>query len=38
MDETEDDIGGNLEPSARVKLNHPLNQVIGDVSAPMKTR
>ncbi|GFZ21725.1 hypothetical protein Acr_29g0008870 [Actinidia rufa] len=38
MDNTEDDIRSNLEPSARVKLNHPLRQVIGDVSAPMKTR
>ncbi|GFZ06455.1 hypothetical protein Acr_18g0006250 [Actinidia rufa] len=38
MDNTEDDIRNNLEPSARVKLNHPLGQVIGDVSAPMKTR
>ncbi|GFY85734.1 hypothetical protein Acr_04g0004720 [Actinidia rufa] len=37
MDKIEDDIGGNLEPSARVKLYHPLNQVIGDVLALMKT-
>ncbi|KAF7151833.1 hypothetical protein RHSIM_Rhsim02G0155200 [Rhododendron simsii] len=28
----------NLEPSARVKLNHPTSQVIGKVSDPMKTR
>ena len=38
VDKVEDDIEINLEPSARVKLNHPLDQVIGDVSEPMKTR
>ena len=38
MDKVEDDIGINLEPSAKVKLNHPLDQVIGDVTEPMKTR
>ncbi|KAG5555080.1 hypothetical protein RHGRI_012571 [Rhododendron griersonianum] len=27
-----------LEPSARVKLNHPTSQVIGNVTDPMKTR
>ena len=26
------------DPSARVKLNHPVTQVIGEVTAPMKTR
>ena len=26
------------EPSARVKSNHPLSQVIGDVNGPIKTR
>ncbi|KAH7856011.1 hypothetical protein Vadar_031574 [Vaccinium darrowii] len=27
-----------LQPSARVKLNHPTSQVIGNVTDPMKTR
>ena len=27
-----------LEPSSRVKLNHPVDQVIGSVTEPMKTR
>ena len=38
MYKVEDDVGGNLEPSARVKLNHPLDQVIGKVTEPMKIR
>lgn len=27
-----------LEPSSRVKLNHPVDQVIGSITEPMKTR
>ena len=38
MDKVVDDFRINLEPSSRVKLNHPLDQVIGDVTEPMKTR
>ena len=38
MDKAVEDSGINLEPSVRVKLNHPLDQVIGDVTEPMKTR
>ncbi|PSS05956.1 GDSL esterase/lipase [Actinidia chinensis var. chinensis] len=38
MEKVEDDVGINLEPSARVKLSHPLDQVIGDITKPMKTR
>ncbi|KAF7147045.1 hypothetical protein RHSIM_Rhsim03G0165200 [Rhododendron simsii] len=32
------EMGDTLNPSARVKLNHPETQVIGKVSDPMKTR
>ncbi|GFY91011.1 hypothetical protein Acr_07g0012070 [Actinidia rufa] len=32
MDKGEDEVGGNLEPSARVKLNHPLDQCTTHVS------
>ena len=38
MDKIEDDDGINLEPSVRVNLNHPLDQVIGDITEPIKTR
>ena len=38
MNKVVDDFRINLEPSSRVKLNHPLDQVIGDVTEPMKTR
>ena len=33
-----DDFRINLEPSSKVKLNHLLDQVIRDVTKPMKTR
>ena len=38
MDKIIDDLRINLEPSSSVKLNHPLDQVIGNVTEPMKTR
>ena len=38
MDKAIENSGINLEPSVRVKLNHPLDQVIGDVTQLMKTR
>ena len=38
MDKAVEDSGINLEPSFRVKLNHPLDQIIKDVTKPMKTR
>ena len=38
MDKIIDDFRINLEQSSKVKLNHPLDQVIGDVTEPMKTR
>ena len=38
MEKIEDDVGINLEPSSREKLNHSLDQVIGYVTEPMKIR
>ena len=38
MDKAIDDFRINFEPPCRVKLNHPLDQVIGDVTETMKTR
>ena len=38
MDEVVEDSGIILKPSAKVKLNHLLDQMIGDVTESMKTR
>ncbi|XP_057499563.1 uncharacterized protein LOC130783824 [Actinidia eriantha] len=38
MDKAIEDSDINLEPSVRIKLNHPLDQVIGDVTKQLKTR
>ena len=38
MDKAIENSGINLEPSVRVKLNHSLDQVIRDVTEPMKTK
>ena len=38
MDKATENLKINLEPSARVKLNHSLDQMIRDVTEPMKTR